>query len=51
MSLFEPSCLDDFLINNASERDLLELILSRKLPFPFNGKSGILFHGTYGTGK
>ena len=51
MSLFAPSCLDDFLINNGSERDLLELILSRKLPFPFNGKSGILFHGTYGTGK
>ena len=51
MSLFAPRCLDDFLINNSTERDLLELILSRKLPFPFNGKSGILLHGTYGTGK
>jgi replication-associated recombination protein RarA len=51
MSLFAPSCLDDFLISNLTERDLLELILSRKLPFPFNGKSGILLHGTYGTGK
>ena len=51
MSLFAPSCLDDFLINNSTEREVLELILSRKLPFPFNGKSGILLHGTYGTGK
>ena len=51
MSLFAPSCLDDFLINNSTEREVLELILSRKLRFPFNGKSGILFHGTYGTGK
>lgn len=51
MSLLKPSCLDDFLINVPSERQVLELILSRKLPFPFNGKSGILLHGTYGTGK
>ena len=51
MSLFAPSCLDDFLINNTAERNVLELILARKLPFPFNGKSGILLHGTYGTGK
>ncbi len=51
MSLFAPSCLDDFLINNAAEREVLELVLARKLPFPFNGKSGILLHGTYGTGK
>lgn len=51
MSLFAPSCLDDFLINSPTEREVLELILSRKLPFPFNGKSGILLHGTYGTGK
>jgi len=51
MSFFTPSCLDDFLINEQAERDLLELILSCKLPFPFNGKSGILLHGTYGTGK
>jgi len=51
MSLFAPSCLDDFLINNSTEREVLELILRLKLPFPFNGKSGILLHGTYGTGK
>jgi DNA polymerase III delta prime subunit len=46
-----PNCLDDFLFSNASERDTVELILSRKLPFPLGGKSGILLHGTWGTGK
>lgn len=51
MSILTPSCLDDFLINDANERLTLELILARKLPFPYNGKSGILLHGTYGTGK
>ncbi len=51
MSILTPSCLGDFLINDAHERLTLELILARKLPFPFNGKSGILLHGTYGTGK
>jgi DNA polymerase III delta prime subunit len=51
MTVLQPSCLDDFLINVPRERQVLELILSGKLPFPFNGKSGILLHGTYGTGK
>ena len=51
MSLFAPSCLDDFIINNPSERDVLEYIISGKLPFPFHGKSGILLHGYFGTGK
>jgi DNA polymerase III delta prime subunit len=27
------------------------MILERKLPFPFHGKSGILLHGTWGTSK
>jgi hypothetical protein len=51
MSIFEPCCLDDFLISNQMERDQLEMILNKKLPFPFNGKSGILLHGYFGTGK
>ena len=51
MNGLTPNCLDDFLFSNASERDTVELILSRKLPFPFGGKSGILLHGTWGTGK
>jgi DNA polymerase III delta prime subunit len=51
MNGFKPNCLDDFLISNDQDRRKIELILSRQLPFPFGGKSGILFHGTWGTGK
>jgi DNA polymerase III delta prime subunit len=51
MNGLTPNCLDDFLFSNANERKTLELILQRKLPFPFGGKSGILLHGTWGTGK
>lgn len=51
MTTFTPRCLDDFLFSNAQDRQTLELILSRKLPFPLGGKSGILLHGTWGTGK
>ncbi len=51
MNGMTPNCLDDFLFSNATDKHTLELILSRKLPFPFGGKTGILFHGTWGTGK
>lgn len=51
MNAITPNCLDDFLFSNPTDRDKLELILARKLPFPFGGKSGILLHGTWGTGK
>lgn len=51
MNGFTPNCIDDFLFSNPTDRKTLELILQRKLPFPFGGKSGILLHGTWGTGK
>lgn len=51
MNGLTPNCLDDFLFSNPADRKKLELILLRKLPFPFGGKSGILLHGTWGTGK
>jgi len=51
MNGMTPNCLDDFLFSNHTDKRTLELILSRKLPFPFGGKTGILFHGTWGTGK
>lgn len=51
MNGLTPNCLDDFLFSNATDRQTLEFILQRKLPFPFGGKSGILLHGTWGTGK
>lgn len=51
MNGFTPNCLDDFLFSNPADRQMLEFILSRKLPFPFGGKTGFLLHGTWGTGK
>ena len=51
MNGLTPNCLDDFLFSNPAERATLELILSQKMPFPFGGKTGILLHGTWGTGK
>lgn len=51
MNGLTPNFLDDFLFSNPADRKKLELILQRKLPFPFGGKSGILLHGTWGTGK
>lgn len=51
MNGLTPNCIDDFLFSNPADRQMLELILSRKLPFPFSGKTGILLHGTWGTGK
>lgn len=51
MNGFTPNSLDDFLFSNHVDRGKLELILTLKLPFPFGGKSGILLHGTWGTGK
>lgn len=51
MNGMTPNCLDDFLFSNHTDKRTLELILSRKLPFPFGGKTGILLHGTWGTGK
>lgn len=51
MNAFTPNCLDDFLFSNPTDRNKLELILQRRLPFPFAGKRGILLHGTWGTGK
>lgn len=51
MNGLTPNCLDDFLFSNSVDRQTLEMILQRMLPFPFAGKSGILLHGTWGTGK
>jgi len=51
MNALSPNCIDEFLFSNAADQQKLLLILQRRLPFPFAGKSGILLHGTWGTGK
>ena len=51
MNGLNPNCLNDFLFSSSAEKQKLEYILSKKMPFPFGGKNGILLHGTWGTGK
>lgn len=51
MNGLTPNCINDFIFSNPAEKALLEMILARQMPFPFAGKSGILLHGTWGTGK
>lgn len=51
MNGLNPNCLDDFLFSSDVEKQKLEYILSKNMPFPFGGKNGILLHGTWGTGK
>jgi len=51
MNVLTPNTLGDFMLTNPAGQRKLEMILSRRLPFPFNGKTGILLHGVWGTGK
>ena len=38
MNGMTPNCLDDFLFSNHTDKHTLELILSRKLPFPLGAR-------------
>lgn len=51
MNGLNPNCIDDFIFSDPAQRAVLEMIMSRQLPYPLGGKSGILLHGTWGTGK
>jgi DNA polymerase III delta prime subunit len=48
---YAPKTLNDFVFGNPQSKSTLAAIISRKLPFPNFGTSGILLYGTYGTGK
>jgi len=48
---YQPNVLNEFVFGNDDSRQLIEDIVSGDLPFPFEGKTGILLYGTYGTGK
>lgn len=48
---YQPQALSEFVFANAESQQLIEDIVSGALPFPFEGKTGILLFGTYGTGK
>lgn len=43
--------LIDFVFGDDKSNALINGVVSGKIPFPYNGKTGILLHGNYGTGK
>jgi len=50
-SKYQPQTIAEFVFGNDESRQLLEDITSGSFPFPFQGKTGILLYGVYGTGK
>lgn len=48
---YQPQTVAEFVFGNDDSRQLIEDITTGVLPFPFEGKTGILLYGTYGTGK
>ncbi len=48
---FHPKTLDDCIISDVRSKDILASILNGSMPFPAFGKSGIILHGDFGTGK
>ena len=48
---YQPQTLSEFVFGNNESHELIEDIVNGELPFPFEGKTGILLFGTYGTGK
>lgn len=48
---YQPNVLNEIVFGNDESRELIEDIVSGDLPFPFEGKTGILLFGAFGTGK
>jgi DNA polymerase III delta prime subunit len=48
---YQPQTVAEVVFGNDESRQLIDDIVSGVLPFPFEGKTGILLYGTYGTGK
>ena len=48
---YQPQTINEVVFGNDESRLLIEDIVSGILPFPFEGKTGILLFGTFGTGK
>lgn len=48
---YQPQTINEVVFGNDESRQLTEDIVSGVLPFPFEGKTGILLYGTFGTGK
>jgi len=48
---YQPQSINEVVFGNDESRLLIDDITSGVLPFPFEGKTGILLYGTFGTGK
>jgi replication-associated recombination protein RarA len=48
---YAPQTIAEVVFGNNESRLLIEDIVNGVLPFPFEGKTGILLYGTFGTGK
>jgi replication-associated recombination protein RarA len=48
---YTPTTISEIVFANDAAREVIEDIASAALPFPFEGKSGILLYGTFGSGK
>jgi DNA polymerase III delta prime subunit len=48
---YQPQSVSEIVFGNDESRMLIEEIINGELPFPFEGKTGILLYGTFGTGK
>lgn len=48
---YQPQTIAEVVFGNDESRQLIEDITNGTFPFPFEGKTGILLYGTYGTGK
>ena len=53
MNKFEytPTTISEIVFGNDESRELIDDIVSGNLPFPYEGKCGILLYGTFGSGK
>lgn len=48
---YQPHTFNQIVFANDESRQLLEDIVTGVMPFPFEGKTGILLYGTFGSGK
>ena len=46
-----PKCFDDMVFANKTSKQLIRNILDHVVPFPLNGRCGLIFYGSPGTGK
>lgn len=49
--LYQPQSVAEIVFGNDESNAIIEDITTGLLPFPFEGKTGILLYGTFGTGK